>query len=726
MTVVARRRPAAKADERVRGVILQEVQALRAVAVLLVVVYHIWPHRIASGFVGVDVFFVISGFLITSHLLREVSRTGSVRVTSFWARRIRRLLPASILVLAVCAVLLWTVYPAVFRWPGMEQIAFASFYGLNWLLATNAVDYLHAGDTATLVQHFWSLSVEEQFYVVWPLLLVGVLFVAARLQKSRRRATLETIVLFVTVAFVIASFIYSVLLSHYRPAFAYFDTGTRVWELGLGAVFAVVLTRWPDAVARFRGHRLIARHGLGLIVGFSMIAFSALLIGPDAEFPGWVAIFPTMGALIVIAVSMPIDSWLRSIISWRPVQYIGDVSYELYLVHWPLLVTMLVVLGQRPNWWQGLGILAAAVASAAVLHRVVRELPRIWSAMWARRRVAFAFAAVSAILFTAAAAGTFQWKEARAEAASSLKDKLIHAGDGAAPRPGDALACVGAAAMLSGADCADRFALTGTVDLAAAATDLDRENWCLTWYDQDWQQCERGDAGATKGTIALLGDSHAAALTGAMDTYFRQRGWKVVTYTRFGCSGLEQPVAALSTATDEGKSWNACVEWAQRARADIAARGDISGVAMTYWERSKTAPSTGAPARLTPQIIASSLQQLGASGKSLVYIEDPPNTVGRPVPECLAAAGPSIAPCSTQRKASYDPQLMRDGIRESGLDVGYVSTVGAYCDDTTCYAVVGGVVVYTDDNHISDTWARSLIPFIGPEIVNDIVDRASH
>ncbi|MBN9178526.1 MAG: acyltransferase [Microbacterium sp.] len=719
--------PALPAEVSVRqrgGGILLEVQALRAVAVLLVVVYHVWPSRIPSGFIGVDVFFVISGFLITSHLLREVAQTGTIRVTSFWARRIRRLLPASILVLGICAVLLWTVYPPVFRWPGIEQIAFASFYGLNWLLATNAVDYLHAGDSATLVQHFWSLSVEEQFYFFWPLILLATLFLSTRLalQKRRRRAP-ETYVMIVTTLIVAASFAYSVVLSHYRPAFAYFDTGTRVWELGLGAIFAVVLSRWPDSIDRLRGTSVLARGGIGLVAGFSLIGASALLIGPDVEFPGWVALFPTVGALIVIVVGMPEVSWLRPLVAWRPVQYVGDISYELYLVHWPLLVTALVVVGHRPNWWQGAILIAVAIVAATVVHRLMHVLPQLWHALWARRRVAFAFAAVSAAIFCTAAILTLQWQESRASAAASVKDELIHTGNGAAPTPGDPLACVGAAAMLSGAECADRFALTDSVDLAAAATDLDRANWCLTWYDQDWLQCERGDPTGTSGTIALLGDSHAGALTGAMDTYFRQLGWKVITYTRFGCSGLEQPVPALSVPTDDGKSWDDCVKWAQRARAEIASRSDITAVVFTNWERSKGSPAVGMPARLTPQSIATSLEQLGSAGKPLVYVEDPPNTGGVPVPECLAGETASAAPCSTRRSESYDPSLMRDGIAYSGIDVGYVSTVDAYCDADTCFAVIGGVVVYTDDNHISDTWARSLMPYIGSEILEDIEAR---
>lgn len=698
---------------------LAEVQALRMIAVSLVVVYHVWPWRIPSGFVGVDVFFVISGFLITAHLLREVHKTGTIKLSEFWARRIRRLLPASMIVLVLCGVLLWTVYPAVFRAPGMEQIAFAGAYALNWLLAANAVDYLNAGDSATLVQHFWSLSVEEQFYVVWPLLILVSLFLSARLWRASKKIQPATVVVVVTAVVVVASFVYSVLLSHYNPAFAYFDTGTRAWELGLGAFFAAALVRWPGPVDRIRTTPLVARGGLGLALGFVMIAASAFLIGPDREFPGWVAIFPTVGALLVIAVGMPDVSWLRPYIAWRPVQYIGDISYELYLVHWPLIVTFGVVFGSDPSWWAGSILIALSVLLARMLHRTVGALPRVWSAMWSRRSVAFTFAAVAAIVLAAGATFTFQWQQERIASAASVKDQLISAGT-SAPGPGDELACVGAASMLSGAECPDRFAMSANVDLAAAASDLDNANWCLTWYDQDWLQCERGDLAAPNGTLALVGDSHAGALTGAMDTYFREQGWRVVTYTRFGCSGLERPDSALGGDTDTGRMWDACVAWGERVRQEVASRSDIDAVVLTNWQLSKVSPGPGLPARLTPATIAESLDELGATGKPLVFIEDPPNTGGVPVPECLAAATLAEAPCSTPRSERFDPALMKQGIAGSNVGVEYIPTVDAYCDAETCYSVLGGVVVYADNNHISDTWARSLMPYLGEKILASV------
>ena len=186
-----------------------EVQALRAVAVASVVLYHLWPERLPGGFVGVDIFFVISGFLITQHLMGEISRTGRVALGAFWARRIRRLLPAAFTVIAVSLVLLFAIMPRVTWQENLQQLGASAAYVENWLLGFDAVDYLAAENSATLAQHYWSLSVEEQFYVVWPIVLLAALAVARLL----RRGTPRTAVRWALVAVFVGSLIVSVVMT---------------------------------------------------------------------------------------------------------------------------------------------------------------------------------------------------------------------------------------------------------------------------------------------------------------------------------------------------------------------------------------------------------------------------------------------------------------------------------------------------------------------------------
>src|SRR3954469_2172017 len=221
-----------------RAAVRPEIQGLRAVAVAVVVVCHFWPAALPGGFVGVDVFFVISGFLITSHLLREVAATGRVSLAAFWARRARRILPAALLVLAVCALATLALVPDVHRSQFFAEIRASAFYVQNWQLAHSAVDYFARGDGPSPVQHFWSLSAEEQFYLVWPVLIL----IAAAIH---RRA-----IAIVLGAVTIASLVYSISKTASDPAAAYFITPTRAWEFGFGGLLAMLRPTTVIAPAR--------------------------------------------------------------------------------------------------------------------------------------------------------------------------------------------------------------------------------------------------------------------------------------------------------------------------------------------------------------------------------------------------------------------------------------------------------------------------------------------
>src|SRR5262245_23481655 len=202
-----------------------EIQALRAVAVMLVLVFHVWPTSIRGGFVGVDVFFAISGFLITSHLLREVDRTGRLSLLGFWARRARRLLPAALLVLLFCALLTLLVVPVTYWVQYFGDLRASTTYGQNWHLAAQAVDYFAAGDAPSPVQHYWSLSAEEQFYLVWPVLIVAALAISRRRVVRAPRRSIALVLSAVAASSLACSIYYTAA----NPAAAYFVTPTRAW-----------------------------------------------------------------------------------------------------------------------------------------------------------------------------------------------------------------------------------------------------------------------------------------------------------------------------------------------------------------------------------------------------------------------------------------------------------------------------------------------------------------
>lgn len=302
-----------------------DIQALRAVAVLLVVIYHLWPARITGGYVGVDVFFVISGFLITSHLLDEVDHTGTVSVTRFWARRVKRLLPAAFTVLGASLLAAFLLLPRSGLGQALLEIGASTLYVLNWILSANSIDYLAADNQPSLVQHYWSLAVEEQFYAVWPLLFIAAMWITAKLVKSAatpsgRRISIAVVLLLVFAA----SLLFSIVETARSQQSAYFITTTRVWEFAAGGLLAVLpaFLRAENVGTWLR--TVLSWTGFGLIVG------SALTFDSSTAFPGHLALLPVVGTALIIYTGENSSPWsLEYLAPFKPVQFVGDVSYSI-------------------------------------------------------------------------------------------------------------------------------------------------------------------------------------------------------------------------------------------------------------------------------------------------------------------------------------------------------------------------------------------------------------
>ncbi|MEU5695461.1 acyltransferase [Actinosynnema sp. NPDC020468] len=350
-----------------------DVQALRAVAMVVVLLCHFWPALLIGGYVGLDVFFVISGFLITAQLDRELRRTGSIRLTRFYARRVRRLLPAATVVLLFCVVVTFLVLPPA-RWPGTaREVVASATYWENWVYAAHpVVDYLELSPVA----HFWSLSIEEQFYVVLPLTLL-VLF------RLRRRAAQVTGIAVVGAV----SLAYSAYYTHVSPYQAYFDTFARVWEFAVGALIA--LTGGKLVLGRLAA-------GLASATGLALVLLAAVAFDDRTPFPGVAALLPTAGAaLVIVSGNRPGRQWHTAVSASRPVQFFGDITYSVYLWHWPLLLMAPFVLGV--SVWDGsmgtgqrLGVLGVSVALGAVSKICVEDPGRTSTTLTRRPKVTFA------------------------------------------------------------------------------------------------------------------------------------------------------------------------------------------------------------------------------------------------------------------------------------------------------------------------------------------------
>lgn len=362
---------------------IAEIQGLRAIAVLLVLIFHVWPESIPGGYVGVDVFFVISGSLITGGLLRELERDGHLRLAAFYARRARRLLPAAALVLVVTLAGSLLILPAS-RWePIAHEVVASSIYVQNWWLASSAVDYWGADNAASPLQHFWSLSIEEQFYLFWPvamLMAAGLPFFVLSLRV--RLALVMGLVFLVSIAA-------SVWLTPTNPEQAYFFTHTRAWELALGGLLALWLPGLPIA------RQWAATSGF---VGLTMIMVAAFLLNSGSLFPGYIALLPVVGAALVIFAGRQITG-PAGILRNGFMQWVGDRSYSIYLWHWPLVVWYDFVF-REVSLVGGAGLVATTLLLAHLSYEHVEQRFRL-GALHIRRTLALGAASIGLSILVA-------------------------------------------------------------------------------------------------------------------------------------------------------------------------------------------------------------------------------------------------------------------------------------------------------------------------------------
>ncbi|MDR0505014.1 MAG: acyltransferase, partial [Bifidobacteriaceae bacterium] len=334
----------------------RDIQALRALAVMMVLVYHLWGNFLGGAFVGVDIFFVISGFLITQHLISHPP-TNCFDLVVFWGKRIRRLLPAAFTVIAVTLLFAWLFMPSTLRGNTASSAFGATLYFANWQLSAAAVDYLAATASPTPFQHFWSLAVEEQFYLIWPV-IVGV---AAGLGRRFGKPNILGLLMALVTA---GSLAYCIHKTATDSAAAYFVTPGRVWELASGGLLAV---GYPQ-IHRYMQSRWWLRRlagGSGLVV---MLA-SCWLIRSDANFPGVVAIWPVLGALLVIAAGPQSERFAK----YSPIQFLGNASYSIYLWHYPVVVLLPHIIGHSLNTFTKLIAAVGIIGLAGLSKKYIED-----------------------------------------------------------------------------------------------------------------------------------------------------------------------------------------------------------------------------------------------------------------------------------------------------------------------------------------------------------------
>ena len=666
-----------------------DIQALRALAVGLVVLYHFWPARLTGGYVGVDVFFVISGFLITTHLV-ERPPLGVRGLAEFWARRIRRLLPAALLVLLATMLGTWLFAPATTWGNTATQATAAAFYVENWALAREAVDYLAADNAATPVQHYWSLSIEEQFYLLWPVLVLVSCLLARRLGWSAPR-----IVGAIVSVVVVVSLGFSVRLSA-GDAAAYFLSWTRFWELGIGALAAIGF----PATARLLRDRDGLRQCLSW-AGLLAVVYAAWTFDGTTVFPGTAALVPVLGTAAVILADAgdgPISP-LR-LARLRPVRSLGDISYSVYLWHWPVVVLLPLALGRPDTWPAKVAALAAVLVVAAATKRYVEDPLRGRRPLGDPLRRSFVFAIVGMLIVAGVGAAL------RADA-----------GGGEHVLPTNA-PCFGAKAAVDPACTVygDEL-LTDPVFALGDKPAVYRDDCISEGAFERHVTCTYGTKRNPTLRVALIGNSHAGQYLPPLRKIATREKWEIQTYLAYECHTVDRVVVFPEADRTAGcKSWN---DWA----IGQVEHGDFDLVVTT--NRTQR-PIQGLDGEANVRAMEASYRRVLSrwtdSGAKVFVVHDDPRRMADEStgPDCVAQHTDDLSACDKPlaRSKVWDPgfDAAVDEKRAGNDSIATFDPTPYVCPDGVCHSVVGGVIVWWDTNHFTKTFATTLAPALSSSL----------
>ncbi|GAA3735571.1 acyltransferase family protein [Micromonospora maritima] len=668
-----------------------DVAGLRAVAVGLVLLYHAGLSSLPGGFVGVDVFFVISGFLITGQLVTEIERTGRVSLLGFYARRAKRILPAATVVLAATAVAVRLFVPRG-DWQVIGgDIAAAAIYVVNWRFADRAVDYLAADNAVTSpVQHFWSLAVEEQFYLLWPLLIVLAIVAARKLRRGNVRP-----VLWIGLAVLaVPSFVWSIVETANSPARAFFVSTTRLWELAIGAavaLLAVRAARMPRTVAVVLGW-----------LGLAAIVAAALLVSAKTEWPGYAAALPTLGAAAVIAAGAAAGSRGPVVVlGTLPFRWIGDLSYSLYLWHWPMLVVAEAYWGDL-SLKRGLLVALASVVPAWLTFRLVENplrysrkistSPRLALSLGGNFTLAGICAGLALLLTGAWAAAATTNRTAYAPGAALLSTAPGTAPIGPVPERFDVIT-------------PDPLQIRqGFMDVP----DTNRDK-CFQQVDgAEVLSCTYGNPnGAT--TVALVGDSKMDQWLPAFQVLAAQNDWKIVIAAKASCPFTSAPAIR---ADDPSKPYTDCIEWNRSLlRKLVDLRPDY---VVTSQGASRAFDASGKEASVEAMVagVRSSWKALDAVGSKVIVLANNPGP-GAAVP-CADKNRKRLSACAFDRKRhDQDPAYRMQRQAVAGAPkVKMIDLFDAICPTDKCPVVFGNVLIYRGGSHIGAAYVKTTAPHL--------------
>jgi peptidoglycan/LPS O-acetylase OafA/YrhL len=717
-----------------------DIEGLRAVAIIAVVLYHAHVTVLGGGFDGVDVFFVVSGYLITSLLWRELNRDGRVSLPSFYGRRGGRLLPAAIFVVAVTALAARCWMPPLELSSVMKDGVASSLYVANYRFALQHTSYLAPVRAVSPFQHFWSLGVEEQFYLVWPLLLVGASGVWRRPHRYQRyrwpharngQSGPDRFSALVALSAVTTlSCILSIWLTHINQPWAFFSLPTRAWELGAGGILALsapTIERIPATVATVIGW-----------VGLAVITLSFFLITPSTPYPGTAALAPVLGAALVIAsgevAAVEANADVRrqgpaKVLARPSMRAVGRISYSWYLWHWPFLILAPYVLGYTLSLWQNLFVAALSLAVAAVSYAVIETPVRTsaWLAAVPRRSLVTggALSAAGVLVCVLMAANLPSLTGHGVAPAATIRTPISSVRPTASAPVRSPVTTVNPLpaeiASINSQIAGQLAAGVGTEEvpsnlhptLAAANTDdppVFVDGCQDSYLASAVQTCEFGDL-ASNTSVVLFGDSHAGMWFPAVDLAANQHGWRLYTWTKATCPPITIPIFSPVL----GRNFTECETWRQNVLARIqqvhpalvilgAARHYGSAAGFTVY---------GQPWLQGMAQMVATIRQMGAKVVVVGPVPKPPFNV----PDCLSAHLTDAVACTEPVSTEInDAGMAAERAAVTAAGGIYLDVQPWFCTATRCAVILGNIEMWRDDNHISPEYSSFLGPAMSAQL----------
>ncbi len=699
-----------------------DIEGLRAFTLLAILLFHADVPGVEGGFVGPDIFFIISGFVITGQLWRELSTTGTLRLRPFFGARARRLLPVSALIGVVIMIASVALLPPPQASTAIgDGIACALYVGNYWFIAQN-VDYFGGHQPPSPFQHYWTLGVEEQFYLIWPVLIIGTAWLVRRAHRRRPSASTTPTTpskrpYLVVLGLVAAlSFALSLVTTYLVPPAAYFSLPTRAWDLAIGGLVALTVDQWrrlPALPAKITGW-----------VGLALILLACNQFTPATPYPGTAALLPMVGTALVLGagITTPTQGCGR-ILSMSPMRAMGRLSYSWYLWHWPFLVLAVPLLGHP----LGLaGRLAAVLLSGVLAMLTLRYVENPLRYAPALRRSPLASLAVGgAATAIAACVGVAMTGlvptptlVGRGAPAMALTVTAAPAPAGASMDAYDAAvrqafsqvqAAVAAAAEIK--------AVPSNLDPPLTAVSADQmglsSNGCMRTQKEAGQpECATGDT-ASSTTVALVGDSHAAMWNPAFELIATQRHWRLEMLAKAACALIDVPVAKHLNGLME--HFVHCEQW----RAQILARLRAEHPRLVVVSMSRESSAGSWQAGYTPydsvwiDSLTRLVQQLRDTGARVLLlgpIPDPKTSV----PDCLSTHLDDVSACSPPRSAAVDqPGIAAESAATRASGGQYADLTELFCTANRCPVIVGNTLVYFDWNHLALGYSRQLAPVMG-------------